>query len=100
MAQCIRDVCPNVAIRQSAKKLEVYCELNASEYVEVLEKYKHYYNLWLKEKKQFLTAFIMINKIGLTSTPSREVSDEDKMNIVKKMRSIDEDKFVDKNIRQ
>ncbi len=100
LSQCIRDVCPNGVIRQSAKKLEMYCEMSASEYIEVSEKYKHYYDFWLNEKKQFLTAFVVINKIGLPSSPSCELSDEEKMDIVKKMNTINDNKFVDKKLKQ
>jgi Mg2+ and Co2+ transporter CorA len=102
LAQCIWDVVHDADVKQSTKKLEVYCELSASDYVEVSEKYKHYYNIWLKEKKEFLTAYILRNKIGLSEEPSGEskLTEEEQLSIVKKMNSIDDNKFVNKNLKQ
>lgn len=100
LAQCIWDVCPNAEIKQSTKKLEIYCYLSASDYIEVSEKYKHYYNIWLKEKKEFLTAYILRNKIGLSeSSGESSLSQEEQISIVKKMGSIQYNKFIDKNLK-
>lgn len=100
LCQCIWDVSPDSKIQQNTKKLEVYCELNVSDFVEVSEKYKHYYNIWLKEKKEFLTAYILRNKIGL-GEPSGEsnISMEEQLSIIKKMATIDDNKFVNKNLK-
>jgi len=101
LAQCIWDVVPNAEIKQNTKKLEIYCYLNASDFVEVSEKYKHYYNIWLKEKKEFLTAYILRNKIGLGAESSSEskLTEEEQLSIVKKMSSIDDNKFINKNLK-
>lgn len=100
LAQCIWDVLPNAEIKQNTKKLEIYCELNASDFVEVSEKYKHYYNIWIKEKKEFLTAYILRNKIGLSeSSGESKLSEKEQLSIIKKMASIEDSKFVDKNLK-
>lgn len=101
LAQCIWDVVPNAEIKQNTKKLEIYCYLSASDFVEVSEKYKHYYNIWLKEKKEFLTAYILRNKIGI-GEPSGEskLSEEEQLSIVNKMVSIKDNKFINKNLKQ
>ncbi len=99
--QCINDVCPNSKVDFSPKVLQAYCDLKTSDYIEVSEKYKHYYNIWLKEKKQFLTAYILRNKIGLSDKPSdKEIDEEERLAIIKKMSSIGDSKFVDKNMKQ
>lgn len=100
LAQCIWDVVPNAEIKQNTKKLEIYCYLSASDFVEVSEKYNHYYNIWLKEKKEFLTAYILRNNIGL-SEPSRKskMSEDELLSIVKKMASIEDNKFIDKKLK-
>jgi hypothetical protein len=101
LAQCIWDVLPNAEIKQNTKKLEIYCYLNTSDFVEVSEKYKHYYNIWLKEKKEFLTAYILRNKIGLSeSSGESNLSEEEQLSIVNKMASIKDNKFIDKNLKQ
>lgn len=100
LAQCIWDVVPNAEIKQNTKKLEMYCYLNASDFVEVSEKYKHYYNIWLKEKKEFLTAYILRNKIGLSeSSGESNLSEEEQLSIVNKMASIKDNKFIDRNLK-
>ncbi len=99
--QCINDVCADSRVDFSPKVLQAYCDLNTSDYIEVSEKYKHYYNIWLKEKKQFLTAYILRNKIGLSDKPSdKEIDEEERLAIIKKMSSIGDSKFVDKKLKQ
>lgn len=101
LVQCIYDVCPNSKIEQCSRRLEIYCKLNSSEYVEASEKYKHYYNHWLKEKKQFLTAFVIKNKIGLLDKKEgRELSPDEIAALAQKMISIDDNKFIDGNTKQ
>lgn len=100
LSQCIWDVVPDAKIQQHNKRLEIYCELNSSDFIEVTEKYKHYYNFWLKEKKHFLTAYILRNKIGLGGeTSENKMSQEEVLSIAKKMNSIDDNKFIDKNLK-
>lgn len=101
LVQCICDVFPNAKIQQHARNLTVYCHLDSAEFIEVTEKYKHYYKIWLKEKKEFLTAFVVKNNIGLSGESSgKDIDEEEKMAIIKKMNSMDENKFVDKNRKQ
>lgn len=98
--QCIKDVREDSKVDFSTRTLQAYCDLNASDYIEVCEKYKHYYNIWLKEKKQFLTAYILRNEIGLSSKPSEgKIDEEEKMAIIKKMGTIEDNKFIDKNLK-
>lgn len=101
LAQCIWDVVPNAEIKQNTKKLEIYCYLSASDFVEISEKYKHYYNIWLKEKKEFLTAYILRNKIGLSESSGKlNMSEDELLSIVNKMASIKDNKFINKNLKQ
>lgn len=100
LAQCIWDVVPNAEIKQNTRKLEIYCYLSASDFVEVSEKYNHYYNIWLKEKKEFLTAYILRNNVGLSEPSGKsKMSEDELLSIVKKMASIEDNKFIDKTLK-
>lgn len=86
LAHCIWDAIPDVDIQgdSSIKSLFVICTL--SQFVEIKERYKHYYKIYKEECKTFMTAFILKNNIGVkidnenTETKSKE--DVVKLNVM------------------
>lgn len=98
ISQTIWDVAPKVDIKQSTRKLEVYCSLTSEEYIEVCEKFNYYWNLWCKEKKQFLTAFIIKNKLGTEGQSSKgeKLDEETIAGIRKKMNGVAKGNYVNK----
>lgn len=100
LVQCIYDVCPNSKISEAVSSLKIFCELNASEYIEVIEKYNHYYNYWLKEKSQLFVAFLVKNRLGTDRKSSVEIDEEERKSIIKKMEVMEDNLFINKNTRQ
>lgn len=99
LVQCIYDVHPDAKITQAVNALKIFCDLNSSEYIEVLEKYHHYYNYWLKEKSQLFVAFLVKNRLGTDRKSSVEIDEEEQNSIIKKMEVMKDNKFIDKNLK-
>lgn len=99
LVQCIYDVYTDAKISQAVNSLKIFCDLNSSEYVEVLEKYNHYYNYWLKEKNQLFVAFLVKNRLGTDRKSSVQIDEEEQNSIMKKMEVMKDNKFIDKNLK-
>ncbi len=99
-AQCVWDVVPDSEITEHEKNLQMYCKLNNSEYLEVSEKFNHYYNAWLNEKKQFMTAFILKNSIGIKESSGSSMSDDDVKGITQKLDYMVKHDFENKKLKQ
>ncbi len=104
LTQVIWDVVPDIRIQQNTKRLEVYVKLTTEQYIEVKEKFDYFWNLWVKEKEQFLMAFIIKNRLGLVSKnrhgEAKPMDDETKNGIRDKMLSVSKGKYISKNTKQ
>lgn len=104
LTQVIWDVVPDVRIQQNTRKLEIYSKLNTEQYIEVNEKFNYFWNLWSKEKEQFLMAFIITNRLGLVSKnrhgEAKKMDKETVDGIKEKMFSVKKGKYISKNTKQ
>lgn len=72
LSQCIWDVNPVADIKMQKVKKLVLVSLTSAQFIEVTEKFKYFWALYLKQKDQFLTAFIVKNKLGLDNDSNSE----------------------------
>lgn len=104
LTQVIWDVVPDIRIQQNMKKLEIYVKLTTEQYIEVKEKFDYFWNLWVKEKEQFLMAFVIKNRLGLVSNKrsdeAKPMDDETKNGIRDKMLTVAKGKYVSKNTKR
>ena len=101
ITQTIWDVAPKTEIKQHNRKLEIYCNLTAEQYLEVCEKFEYYWKLYQQEKKEFTVAFVIKNKLGTDGhSGDTEINEETKQGIKKKMDGITKGQFVNKNTKQ
>jgi len=70
MTHCILDTKPTAKISGNEKKQELYCTLTDVEYIEVCEKFNHYYPEFYKQKELLLKAFIIKNDLGIIDEES------------------------------
>lgn len=101
LSQTIWDVVPDAKIEQHPRKLEVYCNLNAEQYIEVCEMSDYYWKLWCEEKKQSLTAFILVNKLGINGVSCGYEMNEARVNgIKKKMGGVVKGEYINKKLKK
>ena len=68
MVHCIIDTNSKSEIEGSLQKKELYVKLTDEEYVDVCEKFNHYYPEYYKQKQLLLKAFIIKNNIGISES--------------------------------
>lgn len=85
MVHCILDTNPKTSVDGSKQKKELYCTLTDEEYINVCEKFNHYYPEFVKQREVFVKAFIVANNLGIIDGES-DVS-EDVVNEIKDMLS-------------
>lgn len=75
LSQCIWDVKPTCDVRKVVAKKIILADLTHTEFIEVTEKYKFYWELYTKQKEEkfkplfdeFLVAFIVKNQLGINN---------------------------------
>jgi len=101
LVQVIWDIVPRLDVVQNTKRLEIYCNLTNEQYIEVKEKFESYWNLWFKEKEQFMLAFIIKNNLGVgkgnSSKDAKPMSKEMTDGIRDKMDGVASGNYVSKN---
>jgi hypothetical protein len=80
----------------SSKKYLAHAMLTSQQYIEVVEKYKYYWNLYKKQREYFKRAFVTKNKLYSTTTANTadvEISDNEKKEIAFLQVAIQEGNF-------
>ena len=77
MIHCIIDTNKTSQIEGYKAKKELYCKLSDEEYVEVCEKFNHYYPIFNRQRESFVKAFILKNDLGITEYPNAIENIED-----------------------
>jgi uncharacterized membrane protein YcgQ (UPF0703/DUF1980 family) len=72
MVHCILDSSPDAEIDGSLQKKELYCKLTDEQYIDVCEKFNHYFPEFHKQREAFVKAFIIKNNLGIENTVSDE----------------------------
>lgn len=90
MTHCILDTNKDSEISGDARKKELYCKLTDEEYIDVCEKFNHYYPEYYKQKECFLKAFIIKNDLGIVD--SEDVNDTDIDSIIDVIDFVQENK--------
>lgn len=68
MVHCILDAVSSCDIEGSLQRKELYASMTDEQYINVLEKFNHYYPEYIKQKESFLLAFILKNNLGVSNT--------------------------------
>ena len=81
MVHCIIDTNKDCEINGDARKKELYCKLSDKEYVDVCEKFNHYYPEYYRQKESLIKAFIIKNDLGIDGIEDDDVTiSEDEIN--------------------
>ena len=92
MTHCIIDTKKDAEIEGYKTKKELYCKLTDKEYIEVCEKFNHYYPEFYKQREAFIKAFIIKNDLGIIdSGQNNEVEDLSMINNM--LKSVSQNKF-------
>ncbi len=101
MCQTIWDIVPEANIRESNRKLEVYASMTNEQYIDVCEKFEYYWKLWCKDKEEYLTAFVITNKLGIRVKSSGIDKDEKTLNGIRsKIHVVAKGEYVNRNQKQ
>jgi hypothetical protein len=92
MVHCILDTKKDSEITGDARKKELYCKLNDKEYIDVCEKFNHYYPLYHRQKDALINAFIIKNNLGIVDSDI-DVSSIDIDSIKEIIDSVDSKRF-------
>jgi len=102
MTHCILDTV-NIEIEGDKKAKCLYCNLTDSQYIEVCEKFNHYYPMFVNQRDNFIKAFLLANDLGIIDADDKDVSDFDingiaeVSKIVKSKKLIKNDRLIDFN---
>ena len=77
MIHCVIDTNKNASIEGYKAKKELYCKLTDEEYVEVCEKFNHYYPIFNRQRENFVKAFILKNDLGIAESTNSVENTED-----------------------
>ena len=108
MAHCILDTVDDASIEGLKSKKELYCKLTDEQYIDVCEKFNHYYPEFYsqienhnKKKDSLLKAFLIKNNLGITDAVKNEELPEENIDGIKEMMSeVKENRFVKKDLKQ
>lgn len=97
LSQCIWDVNPSADVKMQKVKKLVLVSLTSAQFIEVTEKFKYFWELYLKQKDQFLTAFIVKNKLGLEndSNSDAKITKDEATEIAQMSDAIKKGEFYD-----
>jgi hypothetical protein len=97
MVHCILDTNKDCQISGDARKKELYCKLTDEEYIDVCEKFNHYYPEYYSQKECFLNAFIIKNDLGIVDS-NIDSSDIDVDGLKEVMESVIKNKYKKTNL--
>lgn len=87
MVHCVLDTKPTAMVEGSLQKKEIYCDLTDEEYIDVCEKFNHYYPEFHRQREAFIKAFILANDLGIVDGQS-DLGEEDIINIKNMMNNV------------
>lgn len=93
MVHCIIDTEPKSQIEGSLKSKELYVKLTDEQYVDVCEKFNHYYPEYYRQKQLFLKAFILKNEIGIVESENDEQEESEIEDLVSILNFVKEKKY-------
>ena len=93
MTHCILDTNTNNIIEGDKRKKELYCDLTDEQYIDVCEKFNHYYPDYHSQKENFLKAFIIKNELGIEDTIDSEEDSDSILEILNKTKIINRNKY-------
>jgi hypothetical protein len=94
MTHCILDTRSNSKIEGDKRKKELYCELTDEQYVDVCEKFNHYYPDYFSQKDAFLKAYIIKNELGVCDEDMIEDSEDNDIDkIISNSKKITKNKY-------
>jgi hypothetical protein len=93
MVHCIIDTNSKSEIEGSLQKKELYVKLTDEEYVDVCEKFNHYYPEYYKQKQLLLKAFILKNEIGIVQSENDEQEDTEIEDLVSVLNFVKEKRY-------
>lgn len=82
MIHCILDTQPKAKVEGSLQKKELYCNLTDEEYIDVCEKFNHYFPEFHKQRDFFVKAFILSNDLGIVEDVFGEDEIESSLNSI------------------
>ncbi len=95
----VMDVEPkaNLMIRSASRQMYVW--LTPQQFIEVTEKYRYYWKLYEEQKKLFLHAFLIKNKIGLSPVGncSDKMNEKEADELMKLVNALNKGNFVSEN---
>lgn len=97
MIHCIIDTNKNAKIEGYKAKKEIYCKLTDEQYIDVCQKFNHYFPIFIRQRENFIKAFILKNDLGISDlTPMQNDNTENKeiSEISEMMKGIDGYKFI------
>lgn len=97
MVHCIIDTNPKSEIEGSLKSKELYVKLTDEEYVDVCEKFNHYYPEYYRQKQLFLKAFILKNEIGIVESENEEQEESEIEDLVSVLNFVKEKRYSKNN---
>lgn len=102
LCQVIWSVVASASIFSHKTKKEVYVETDYAQYIEIVEKYKHFACIFEKQKASFITAFILKNELyskgtGEEKDNEKEMSKEELSQVLGMMSSLKKEHFVNTN---
>ncbi len=105
MTHCILDTIEEAKINGIKQKKELYCNLTDEQYVDVCEKFNHYYPLYYeqiqnheKKKETLLKAFLIKNNLGISNEGGFE-EQSDVLEIASVMGEVKENRYGRKNLK-
>ena len=106
MTHCILDTVEDTSIQGLDRKRELYCKLTDEQYIDVCEKFNHYYPLYNsqvqkhdKQREALLKAFLIKNNLGIVSSDNDEEA-EDVSDIKEMMGVVKENRYTKSGLKQ
>lgn len=96
MTHCIIDTLKSAKIEGYKSKKEIYCKLTDEQYIDVCQKFNHYFPTFVRQRENFIKAFILKNDLGISDlTPIQDDNTENKeiSEISEMMKGINDNKF-------
>ena len=96
MIHCIIDTLKSSKIEGCKAKKEIYCKLTDEQYIDVCQKFNHYFPTFVRQRENFIKAFILKNDLGISDlTPIQNDNTENKeiSEISEMMKGINDNKF-------
>lgn len=97
MTHCIIDTFKSAKIEGYRAKKELYCKLTDEQYIDICQKFNHYFPIFVRQRENFIKAFILKNDLGISDlTPTQNDNTENKeiSEISEMMKGMDGYKFI------